>query len=78
MYNAHMEDDDHDFAALDPAKLLPFPRILEESSPDANKLAPQFIAGSDDQKLPAQRHRPQLARPPRARLLHDKRLRMRS
>ena len=48
MYNARMEDDDRDYSQLDPAKLLPFTRILEESNPEAKKLPPQFIAGTDD------------------------------
>jgi hypothetical protein len=48
MYNARMEDEDRDFAALDPAKLLPFTCVLEQSNLEAKKLPPQFIAGTDD------------------------------
>jgi hypothetical protein len=48
MYNARMEDDGRDFSQLGPAKLLPFSRILEQSSPEAKKLPPEFIAGTDD------------------------------
>ena len=45
MYNARMEDD---FFQLDPAKLLPLSRILEQSRPEAKKLPPEFNAGTDD------------------------------
>jgi hypothetical protein len=41
-------EDDRDFSQFDPAKLLPFTRILEQSNPEAKKPPPEFNAWTDD------------------------------
>ena len=47
MYNARIGVEDRAFSQRDPAKFLRLSRILEQANPEAKKLPPEFIAGTD-------------------------------